>query len=92
MCNECVSGDHKTYLHQCTRVKDIGSQLRQELDMLMTACKSKAAQCDREVAKLEASFDDLQLQRDNARGSIEETFHTYRTTLEKKKVVPDIAV
>jgi hypothetical protein len=42
--------------------------------------------CDEASSTLENSLSELQMQRDNAKGLVQETFQTYKTILEKQKV------
>lgn len=78
--------DHKQPNHHYERITDIEESQRSDFDVLITECKSKVSACNEASSSLENSLSDLQMQRDDAKGLIQETFQTYRTVLEIQKV------
>ncbi|XP_071124967.1 B-box type zinc finger protein ncl-1-like isoform X2 [Mytilus edulis] len=85
ICNECMLADHKQPNHHYERITDIEESQRSDFDVLITECKSKVSACNEASSSLENSLSDLQMQRDDAKGLIQETFQTYRTVLEIQK-------
>ena len=47
--------------------------------------RAKVAQCHQASTSLESRLGDLQLQRDQVKGQIEEAFHSYKALLEQRK-------
>ena len=58
-----------------------------DLTAVIGECKGKVRFCEEATSTLENALSEVQMQRDNARGQIEETFQTYRTMLETRKVI-----
>ncbi len=86
VCNECVVVEHKQPLHAYERIADLEEGQKGVVKALVTECKAKVTFCEEATTALENALSEVQMQRDNARGQIEETFQTYRTMLEAKKV------
>ena len=86
MCNECVVVEHKQPVHTYERISELEEMQKAELTALIAECKGKVQFCDEATSTLENALSEVQMQRDNARGQIEETFQTYRTMLEARKV------
>ncbi len=63
------------------------SRHQDELQKLLSEAKEKLTACEEASDVLDSSLRELQMQRDNARGLIQETFHSYKTLLEKRQVV-----
>lgn len=78
--------EHKQPLHVYERIADLEENQKAEVKALITECKGKVAFCEDATTSLENALSEVQMQRDNARGQIEETFQTYRTMLEARKV------
>ena len=78
--------EHKQPSHNYERIVDIEEKQREELRTLITESKGKISFCEDAQANLENALTELQLQHDNAKSLITETFHSYRALLEKKKV------
>mgnify|MGYP003692450647 CR=1 FL=1 len=78
---------HKSPDHQCENIGETEKRLKDELIMMLTESKKKVAVCDEAHQTLESSLNDLQMQRDNAKGLIQETFQSYKAMLEKQKVL-----
>ncbi|XP_023221259.1 B-box type zinc finger protein ncl-1 [Centruroides vittatus] len=83
ICNECMVIDHKQPDHQYERASDVEQKHREELENLMTESKSKVQFCEEATSVLQTCLSELQLQRDNAKSLIEETFQSYKVILEK---------
>ena len=86
MCNECVVVEHKQPVHTYERISELEEMQKAELTALIGECKGKVQFCEEATSTLENALSEVQMQRDNARGQIEETFQTYRTMLETRKV------
>ena len=78
--------DHRQPEHRVEHIADIEGKHEELLRNLVMESKSKIAFCEQAASSLEGGLSDLQMQRDNARGLIEETFQTYRTILENIQV------
>lgn len=85
VCGECMKSLHKPQDHQCENISETEKKLKDELSMMLTESKKKVSVCDEAHQKLESSLNDLQMQRDNAKGLIQETFQSYKAMLEKKR-------
>lgn len=85
ICNECMLIEHKQPDHHYERISDIEEKERDGFKGLISQCKSKVSECEEVSSSLENSLSELQMQRDNAKGLIQETFQTYRTILEEQK-------
>jgi hypothetical protein len=85
-CGDCLKNFHKPPDHKCENVTETEGMLKDELSVLLTESKKKLVVCEEAHQTLESSLNDLQMQRDNAKGLIQETFQSYKAMLEKKKV------
>ncbi|XP_056010419.1 brain tumor protein-like isoform X3 [Ostrea edulis] len=85
VCGDCMKNFHKPPEHICENVTETERKLKEELSVLLTESKKKFVVCDEAHQTLESSLNDLQMQRDNAKGLIQETFQSYKAILEKKK-------
>ncbi|XP_064636652.1 brain tumor protein-like [Lineus longissimus] len=83
MCNDCILGDHKPPEHHYERIADIEAKQVEEIKNLMQESRSKTKFCEDASNNLTNSLSELQLQRDNAKGLIQETFQSYKAILEK---------
>ena len=86
MCSQCVAVDHARPGHEVAPLGETLSRHASELRGLMDECRSKATACERASAGLEGALGELQMERDNARGLVEETFHSYKAVLTHRKV------
>lgn len=85
ICNECIVTEHKQPDHVYERVADCEKKQIDEIHTLIAESKCKIRFCEEASAGLENSLSELQLQHDNAKGLINETFQTYKTMLEKNR-------
>lgn len=79
-------GDHKQPEHHYERIADVEEKITEDLKGLVTECKSKVSLCEESSNSLQNALTELQMQRDNAKGLINETFQSYKAILEKKRV------
>ena len=86
ICNECVASSHMPPDHQYERITDVEEQQASEINTLVVESQNKIKTCEEASEGLEGLLSDLQMQRDNAKGLIEETFQTYRAMLVKQQV------
>ena len=88
MCNECLVTTHKPPEHSHDRISedDKENDHVKELASLVNESKTKMNLCNEATSSLDGSLRDLQMQRDNARGLIQETFQSYKAVLEKRQV------
>ncbi|KAG8191831.1 hypothetical protein JTE90_022820 [Oedothorax gibbosus] len=85
ICNECMVADHKQPEHCYEKAVDALQKQKDELTNLISESKSKVQFCDEATSILENHLSDLQMQRDNAKSHIDETFQSYKAKLEKWK-------
>ncbi|GIY06114.1 tripartite motif-containing protein 45 [Caerostris extrusa] len=85
ICNECMIVDHKQPEHCYEKAVDAERKEREELQSLVAESKSKVQFCDEATSILDANLSDLQMQRDNVKSHIEETFQSFKALLEKQK-------
>lgn len=77
--------EHKAPEHQYERLADAEPRQKEELVNLMTESKTKIAECDQASTQLENALSELQVQHDQAKDLIMETFQSYKAILEKCK-------
>ncbi|XP_029667925.1 B-box type zinc finger protein ncl-1-like [Formica exsecta] len=85
ICNECLLVEHKAPEHQYERLTDVEPRQKEELVSLMTESKAKIVECDQVSVQLENALSELQIQHDQAKDLIIETFQSYKAILEKCK-------
>lgn len=77
--------EHKAPEHQYERLTDAEPRQKEELINLMTESKAKITDCDQVTVQLENALSELQVQHDQAKDLITETFQSYKAILEKCK-------
>lgn len=77
--------EHKAPEHQYERLTDVEPRQKEELVSLMTESKAKIVECDQVSVQLENALSELQIQHDQAKDLIIETFQSYKAILEKCK-------
>jgi tripartite motif-containing protein 2/3 len=75
-------------MHHYERITAVETTQIADMGELVKKCRGQLDECDEASQSLQGFLSELQLQRDNARGLIEETYQTYRAKLEKIKVRP----
>ncbi|XP_015596959.1 brain tumor protein isoform X2 [Cephus cinctus] len=83
ICNECLLVEHKAPDHQYERLSDAEPRQKEELAGLMAESKARIADCDQASSQLENALSELQVQHDQAKDLIVETFQSYKAVLEK---------
>ena len=83
MCNECLLTEHKAPNHQYERLIDAEPRQKEELKNLITEVRTRIEECDNISNQLENGLSELQVQRDQAKDLIVETFQSYKAILEK---------
>ncbi len=78
--------EHQQPIHHYDRIAAVETTQIAHLGELVKKCRGQLEECDETSQALQGFLSELQLQRDNARGHIEETYQTYRAKLEKIKV------
>jgi len=86
VCGQCVLTDHSRPDHQYELLEDVEARQSEELQNLVSESQSKLEFCEEASGNLGNALSELQMQRDNARGLIQETFQSYKAILEKKQV------
>lgn len=77
--------EHKAPDHKYERLTDAEPRQKEELVNLMTESKVKVVECDQVSVQLENALSELQVQHDQAKDLITETFQSYKAILEKCK-------
>ena len=79
---------HKPPQHSADRITEGEKESNHfvEIKALIQESKAKMNMCDEAASSLDGSLRDLQMQRDNARGLIQETFQSYKAILEARQV------
>lgn len=79
---------HRSPDHQCERIGDPDDDtlITNQVAALVKEAKGKVDYCEKAAANLENSLADLQMQRDDSRSLVEETFQTYKAILDEQKV------
>lgn len=83
VCNDCLIADHKGNDHQYEMISDAEKRSRSEIENLMKEAKTKTDYCDQASGNLTNCLQELQNQRDAARGLIDESFQSFKAVLEK---------
>jgi len=86
ICTDCRLTDHKQPEHQYERIADIEAKQIEEMENLIAESKNKVTFCEAASHTLENGLSELQMQRDNVKGLIQETFQSYKAILEKRQV------
>ena len=86
ICNDCMVVQHKQSEHDISRIADVETQNLEELHAMVRETKRKAETCRGASTKLETIQQELQEQRDDAKGLIQETFQSLKAVLDKRQV------
>ena len=78
--------EHKQPEHKHERITDIHETQAEELRVLVKEAQGKISYCEEATSQLSNTLTDLQMERDDARSLIQETFHTYKAILETRMV------
>ena len=78
--------EHSRPDHHYELLEDVESRQADDLQNLVTESQSKVEFCEEASGNLGNGLGELQMQRDNARGLIQETFQSYKSILEKQQV------
>lgn len=83
VCNECMVVEHKQPDHHCEKASDAEPKQREELKNLVAESRNKIKFCEETSTFLSNCLSELQMQRDNVKSHVEETFQSYKVILEK---------
>lgn len=83
ICSDCVITTHQMHHHD--RLSDVELKMISELELLTRKLKDKISECKSEFQLLDQYLSDLDEQREQSKSLIEDTFHSYRQVLEKRK-------
>ena len=86
MCKDCSLSVHKQPEHATENIEETGEGQREFLEKLVKESRHKIEVCNEASTTLMNSLSDIQMQRDNVKGLIQETFQSYKAILEKKRV------
>lgn len=86
ICNDCMVVKHKQSEHDVSRIADVDAANLEELRAMVRETKRRADTCRNASTKLESIQQELQMQRDNAKGLIQETFQTLKAVLDRSQV------
>lgn len=86
ICTDCIVSLHQQPLHNYERIIDVEMKTFNELHALVDNSKTKIDYCQNQYSTLENCLAELQDQLETARGSIDETYQSYKAILEKRRV------
>jgi hypothetical protein len=81
-CGECVQKCHNTTEHIVKQLSEAVGARKDTLVDFTKECGKKLTECQKIDASLNAAFEELEMQKDNTKGLIEETFQSYKALLE----------
>ncbi|XP_059144458.1 brain tumor protein-like isoform X2 [Physella acuta] len=81
-CGECVQKSHSSPEHSVKQLTEAVGSKKDTLSDFTKECGKKLIDCQKINASLNAAFEDLEMQKDNTKGLIQETFQSYKTILE----------
>ncbi|GIY88364.1 brain tumor protein [Caerostris extrusa] len=81
----CTSHPDEVIKYYCHTCHVPISEAERELQNLVIESKNKVQFCDEAASILDTHLSDLQMQRDNVKSHIEETFQSFKAALEKHK-------
>ncbi|GAB1604476.1 brain tumor protein-like [Argonauta hians] len=85
VCNDCIAEDHQQPEHFTEKISNVDTKLTEEINTLVTESKNKVKQFEETSNGLENALSEMQMQRDNVKGLVQETFQSYKATLEKRR-------
>lgn len=88
ICSECIVSTHKQPMHNHERINEAEPKNIDELYALVDDAKDKMNVCQSQFSTLDSYLAELQDQLENARGSVNETYQSYKAILEKRRVNP----
>ncbi|XP_067948165.1 B-box type zinc finger protein ncl-1-like [Watersipora subatra] len=83
ICNDCMLLDHQG--HDIERCSSVHGRELESMKTLVEHSKVKVEQCDESSTKLQQSLTDLETQHDDAKSLIQETFQSYKASLEQRQ-------
>lgn len=86
VCNDCIAEDHQQPEHFTEKISNVDTKFSDEINNLITECKNKIKLFEETSNNLENALTDMQMQRDNVKGLVQETFQSYKTALENRRV------
>ncbi|XP_012946152.1 brain tumor protein isoform X2 [Aplysia californica] len=84
-CQECVQKSHSTPEHNVKQLSEAISSKKETLDKFTAECGKKLDECQKISSNLNLAFEELEMQKDNTKGLIEETFQSYKAVLEETR-------
>ncbi|CAG5120940.1 unnamed protein product [Candidula unifasciata] len=81
-CGECLQKSHSSPEHVVKQLAEGVGAKKGTLVDFTNECANKLIECQKMNASLNAAFEDLEMQKDNTKGLIMETFQSYKALLE----------
>ncbi|CAG5117191.1 unnamed protein product [Candidula unifasciata] len=81
-CGECIQKSHNTPDHIVKQLAEVVGAKKETLADFTKECGKKLVECQKMNANLNAAFEELEMQKDNTKGLILETFQSYKALLE----------
>ncbi|BFZ14823.1 hypothetical protein BsWGS_17861 [Bradybaena similaris] len=81
-CGECLHKSHNTPEHAVKQLAEGVGAKKGTLLEFINECGNKLVECQNMNARLNAAFEDSEMQKDNTKGLIIETFQSYKAMLE----------
>ncbi|CAI9734641.1 brain tumor protein-like [Octopus vulgaris] len=85
VCNDCIAEDHQQPEHFTEKISNVDTKFSDEINNLITESKNKIKLFEETSNNLENALTDMQMQRDNVKGLVQETFQSYKTALENRR-------
>ena len=81
-----MASQHSRPAHDCERMSLAEAKNVRDLENYVSKAKEKITECQEEFPLVDQYLSDLQEQLESSRGQIEETYQSYRSLLEKRRV------
>ncbi|GFN75055.1 B-box type Zinc finger protein ncl-1 [Plakobranchus ocellatus] len=85
VCSECVDKSHSSPEHAVKQLAEAVGAKKETLAEFTKECGKKLAECQTISGNLNSAFEDLEMQKDNSKDLINETFQSYKAVLEEMR-------
>ncbi|GFR68575.1 B-box type zinc finger protein ncl-1 [Elysia marginata] len=85
VCSECVEKSHNGPEHIVKPLAEAVGAKKETLGEFTKECGKKLNECETISGNLSAAFEDLEMQKDNSKDLINETFQSYKAVLEEMR-------
>ncbi|KAK3798783.1 hypothetical protein RRG08_040615 [Elysia crispata] len=85
VCSECVEKSHSSPEHAVKQLAEAVGAKKETLAEFTKECGKKLEECETISGNLSTAFEDLEMQKDNSKDLINETFQSYKAVLEEMR-------